>query len=181
MKQILKLLGLLLLLFIVGGLGFWYYMRDGDQGHATEAAADAIVSAANTAADWARDTSMHRISIVNLIGTNRGSGIPGPIVVVAQLDVKGGLHKSALCGALPLAHDAINVVLADPVSTLLSRDAPVAPDSLAAYDDAVRDQVNHEIAAGTVNHAKLIVKSARDVSESGCYDRKHKPTKSAEN
>ncbi len=179
MKRFIKLAVLLFLVFGVGGFGLWRYMQAGDQGQAAEAAADAMVNAANAAAEWARDSSTHQISVVNLMGTSRAGGIDGPFVVEARLAVKGGARMSELCAALPRVRDAINAVLVDRVGDMLRRGTPLAPDSFAAYDAALRDRLNREIAAGAVSQVRLVVHSARDVREGGCKDLKPTHTEAA--
>ncbi len=182
MKRVMKLSALLLLLFAGGGFGLWQYMQAGDQGQAAEAAAAAVVTAANAAAQWTKDRSTHEVSVVNMMGTGRGGGIDGPFVVEVRLSVKGGANLSALCAALPRVHDAINVVLADRVNDVLRARAPLAADSFAAYAETLRARLNRAIAPDAVSEAQVIVHSARNMQERGCNDRKPaKKTEAARN
>jgi hypothetical protein len=181
MKRLLKLAGLLVLVFGGGGFALWSY-TEGDDDHRTmEIAADAVIDAANAAANWASDRSTYEVSVVNMMGESRGGGLAGQIVIESRLTVTGGAHLSRLCKALPRVHDAINAVLADGVGRALRANARLTADSFSDHADAVRDRLNRQIAGGAVSGAQVVVRNARDVQEQGCTDAKVQQAEPAKN
>lgn len=162
MKKVLKLILPLLLIAGCGG-GVWFYLNSAPKGETTEAAANAVASAASAYANWAKDKTAHTIEVTSIILTSGAGGRQEKVAVRAVLHVTGSSDLNKICRSMPKIRDAMTMILTGHVTPNLDGGA-----ELAAYDERLRDQINGVLKTKMVTALRLSKGRGPLDSQKGC-------------
>lgn len=91
------------------GFGVWFYLKNADKGEMTEAAANAVVGAAEAYKKWNVDRQPHKIVIGALIMTGRPASAGKPAPISVEVDVEGKETLYEVCRIVPRLRDAITM------------------------------------------------------------------------